>query len=173
MEFLEVSNCYFTSAKELREALVTFFAVTFPNMAEQLRSRLNDCFHILKSAFSFWLSISAVCVVNDWLLGSLQGSFALKTALCRGERIGADQPHWALQLHLATELCSTRSQNALFFKNRTYAANKLTCWNLTIFILFCKIKKPKESSTKDFACVSPKKHSKTTSSITMNTSHLN
>jgi len=54
MEFLEVSNRYFeTSAKEFREASTTFFAVTFPNMAEQLRSRLNDRLHIPKPAFSF------------------------------------------------------------------------------------------------------------------------
>jgi len=53
MKFLEASNRYFeTSAKEFREAIATFFAVTFPNMTERLRSRLNDRFHIPKSASS-------------------------------------------------------------------------------------------------------------------------
>ncbi len=47
------NNRFFTSPKEFRESICHFFNVTCPKISNTLRSRINDCFQILKPASSF------------------------------------------------------------------------------------------------------------------------
>lgn len=46
------NNVFFSSAKEFRSAISDFFEVILPNMANALRSRLNDNFQTLKTVSS-------------------------------------------------------------------------------------------------------------------------
>lgn len=47
------NNRFFASAKEFRESIFGFFRETLPNIADTLRSRINDNFHIRKVVTSF------------------------------------------------------------------------------------------------------------------------
>jgi len=46
------NNYFFKSAQEFRERIRGFFAETLPGMADSLRSRINDNFHIVEAANS-------------------------------------------------------------------------------------------------------------------------
>jgi transposase len=47
------NNKYFKSAKEFREQIDDFFKSKIPIMTNQLKSRINDNFHVVKTAKSF------------------------------------------------------------------------------------------------------------------------
>ncbi|MEI7187850.1 IS630 family transposase [Dickeya dianthicola] len=44
------NNRYFSSKREFREVILTFFSQTLPNIADSLTSRINDHFQVLKPA---------------------------------------------------------------------------------------------------------------------------
>lgn len=46
------NNVFFKSAKEFREAILTFFEKTWPQIANSMKDRINDNFQIIKSASS-------------------------------------------------------------------------------------------------------------------------
>ena len=45
------NNRFFTSAKEFRESILSFFKDDWPTLSTELERRINDNFQILKSAF--------------------------------------------------------------------------------------------------------------------------
>jgi transposase len=46
------NNVFFKSAKEFREAILTFFEKTWPQIAQSMKNRINDNFQIIKPASS-------------------------------------------------------------------------------------------------------------------------